>query len=101
MSASSNAKRQRRRSLADQQRDSEDEFINELGRNVMQLKNEAAPGFDQLLDLHTIHVEPNFCQSVCQVAHNVEGVASQWPSRVALVGWAVELRADAGYTETW
>ena len=30
----------------------------------------------------------------------MEGAASEWPSRVALIGWAAELRVDAGYRET-
>ena len=30
----------------------------------------------------------------------MEGVASEWPSRVALIGWAADLRVDAGYKET-
>ena len=47
------------------------------------------------------HDEPNFCQSVCQVAQNLQGVASQWPDRVALVGWAADLRADQGYKGFW
>ena len=40
-------KRYRRQSFASQQQDSDDEFVAQGGRNVMQLKNEAAPGFDQ------------------------------------------------------
>jgi hypothetical protein len=48
-----NAKRRRQQSLADQQ-ESDDECVAQLGRNVMQLRNEAATGFDQRLDLNTI-----------------------------------------------
>ena len=40
-------KRYRRQSLADQQLESDEEFVAQGGRNVMQLKNEAALGFDQ------------------------------------------------------
>ena len=40
-------KRARQQSLASQQQDSDDEFVAQGGRNVMQMKNEAAPGFDQ------------------------------------------------------
>ena len=96
-----NAKR-RRQQIADQQ-ESDDECVAHFGRNVMQLRNEAATGFDQRLDLNTIlcRDEPNFCQSVCQVAQNVQGVASRWPDRVALVGWAADLRADQGYKGFW
>lgn len=40
-------KRHRRQNLADQQLESDEEFVAQGGRNVMQLKNEAALGFDQ------------------------------------------------------
>ena len=40
-------KRARQQSLASQQQDSDEEFVAQGGRNVMQLKNEAALGLDQ------------------------------------------------------
>ena len=40
-------KRHRRQNLADQQLESDEEFVAQGGRNVMQLNNEAALGFDQ------------------------------------------------------
>ena len=48
-------KRYRRQSLADQQLESDEEFVAQGGRNVMQLKNEAAPGFDQQVTYRTFH----------------------------------------------